>query len=309
MQALNGPGALGVLPVDAATDIALAGLVPPAVISAGALVLAWKPWRREARESGRRSAWGPPVSLGLGYAAGHVGIHGWPPLALQVSIKQGLFYVALLATILGLVEVSRGRASLLTRAIFSLAAPLYLLDFMRAHAWSELSVSLAWNAGLAVALFLGWTGVDGLARRRAGPSLPAAWGLALAFFGGALQLSGSLTLAQLAGALAAPLGVATLLAFARPGEKLGSGGAGCVALLYAGLLWAGFFASNLEAASAGLLALAPLMPWLLELLPEGSGAARRPLVRALLAMLLVALPGALAVGVELATRPPAYPGY
>ena len=32
-------------------------------------------------------------TLGLGYAAGHVATHGWPPFALQVGVKQGLFSI------------------------------------------------------------------------------------------------------------------------------------------------------------------------------------------------------------------------
>ena len=59
-------------------EMALAGILPPVTVAAVALGLAWKPWRRGRVTPGRATAWGAPLAIGLGYAAGHLGTHGWP---------------------------------------------------------------------------------------------------------------------------------------------------------------------------------------------------------------------------------------
>lgn len=234
----------------------LAGVVPPAIVSGVALGLAWRPWSHTRVRASGGNAWGAALAVGLGYAAGQVGIHGWPSLALSVPVKDGLFYVAVVAALCGTV---RAADRLAVRVVLCAALPWYLLDFMRQHHWDGVQ-TWSWSAGLAAGVLGLWSGLERLARARPGPTLPLAWAAVCSCAGAALHLSGSASLAQLAGALAVPLGLAWLVSLRQPGLTLAGGGVRCVALLFAGLLLAGHFASELPGASALLLAASLLGP-------------------------------------------------
>lgn len=287
---------------------ALAGVLPPVAVATVALVLAWKPWRRgrhEPESPGPANAWGAPLAIGLGYAAGHLATHGWPRfypwprLFFQLPIKQALFYLAVAAALYGLFEARRGRVSLHARALLCVAAPLYLLDFMRRHHWDG-GEALLWTALLAGTLFAVWSALEVLARRRPGPSLPMALIPVGALAACALFLSGSASLAQLAGAWTAPLAVALVVSWWRPELTLAGGGVSCASLCFAGLLWAGHFTSELSTASLILLGLAPLVPWIGEV---PALTRRWPGPRTVLVTCAATLPAAAAVAIELLARP------
>ena len=285
-------------------EIAARGIVPPALVAAAFLVAAWKPWRRSGPGGGPRTAWGPPLAVGLGYAVGHVAADGWPPLALQVGVKPGLFYVAVAAAFVGLHEAAR-RPVWWSRVLVAVGLPVYLLDFMRQHYWSGREAWL-WTLGLGGALFVGWSGLERLARRQPGPALSLCWMLAATLTSVALFLSGTATLAQLAGVLATVLGVAAVIGWRRPELSLAPGGTTSLALVFTGLLWAGHFASELTGPATLLLAVAPFAPALLHLpgIPDLRGWKNLAL-----RMLFVAVPAGLAVALEFADRPPSNPYY
>lgn len=280
-------------------QIAARGVVPPAAVAAAFLAAAWRPWLRAGPGPGPATSWGAPLALGLGYAAGHVATHGWPPLAFDVGIKQGLFYVAVAGAFFGLYESVR-RPAWWVRALLSVAVPFYLLDFMRRYHWEGME-AVGWTTVLAAALLAGWLALDRLAERLPGGALPIAWTASVALASAALLVSRSATLAQLAGSLATCLGVAALVGLRRSSFTLARGGVSVFALLLAGLLWAGHYSSELSGSATVGLGLAPLMPWL-ALAPGLSRLQGRK--RAALVLVLAVLPAAGALGLELAGQPP-----
>lgn len=285
-------------------QIAARGIVPPAVVAVLFLAAAWRPWLRSGPGPGPGTSWAAPLALGLGYAAGHVATHGWPPLALDVGIKQGLFYVAVAGAFFGLYESVR-RPAWGVRAVLSVAAPFYLLDFMRRYHWEGME-AVGWTTVLAGSLLAGWLALDALAERLPGGALPIAWTATATLASASLMVTRSATLAQLAGCLATVLGVAAVVGLRRSSFTLARGGVSVFALLMAGLLWAGHYSSELSGLAAVGLGLSPVMPWL-ALAPGLSR--QRGWRRGALVVALAILPAALALGLELAGRPADDPYY
>jgi hypothetical protein len=280
--------------------LVLRGIVPPVVVASVLLVPAW------ARGRGTRTprAWPLPVALGLGTVAGHVALNGWPPLALDVELKHGLFWVALLGAAAGALESTRSRFLPAARLALALGLPVYLLDFMRAHHWGPLE-GWAWTAGLGLLVWLLGCGLERLARRRDGVELLPAWLVLLALAAGCLHVSGSMSLGQLAGSVCCVLGVGSVLVLLGPHLSVDQGTSTPLGLLLAGLLLGGLFASELGAVPALLLAAgAPTAPFV----PRSWGATRTR--RLLVALLAAALLGVAALGLELAAlEPDPYAGF
>ena len=282
----------------------LAGVLPPALFASAALVAAWKPWQRERDGLAANARWGAPLALGLGYAAGHIALEGSPPLRWALDVKQGLFYLALAGMVFGFLESWRPRTTWpirAGRALLSVAAPLFLLDFMRdpKYHWGPVE-ALLWNAALALGLFLAWCALEALAERRPGAALPWAWIAVGTLLSGALSLAGSVSLGQLAGALTAPLGTVALLAWWRSDVRLSGGGVAPFALVFAGLTWAGHYSSGLSGASAILLGGALLAPWLVELPGLRT---LGPVPRAVLTVVLALVPATAALALERSGQP------
>lgn len=292
---------------------ALSGIWPPALVSGLVLAAAWRPLRggrRAERAEAARPTWrealGGPLAIGLGYVACDVGLHGFPPPPPGNGIKDRLVYVALATVLVGAVEAwRRGRAWHVGRVALCVAAPWFLLDFMREHHW-EGATEVLWLAGLAAAALALVSGVDVLARRSPGSGGPALGVALVSLAAGALHFGGSASLAQLAGGLATPLGAFAVLAWWRRDASLAGGATTSATTLYLGLVAAGFFAAELPGASAALLALAPLGAWIGRLPAlEGRGALR--LATAAVAMLA---PAALALWLAKDAVPPnPYAGY
>lgn len=246
-------------------ETALLGVLAPAGTAAAVLLVASRPWRD--RTSGAPPArWGAGLAIGLSFAVAYVVTQGWPPLPPDLGVKQWLFYGGLFGGFYGVYEGLAERRSLLTRAVLAVAAPVLLLQFMREHHWT-LSESILWTGGLAAVLFLSWLALEALSRRRPGAPVPLGWALSTGLGAGALHLSGSFHLAQLAGALCTALAACSLLGYLRPGIRLAPDGIAPLALLHFGLVWAGRFASKLSFAGFALLSIAPLLAWSGELLP------------------------------------------
>jgi hypothetical protein len=288
-------------------ELALAGVLAPALAAAVLLLVAWRPWRRD---KAALPAWGAPLAVGVAYVAGHVATHGVPHVPRWIGVKEGLVYVAVAATLFGLVEAWTRPAGLvltLARAAASFALPWALLGFVRAYAWSGRE-ALFWTAGLALALCALWTLAAAEAERLPGARVPLAFLVTCVATSVALGLGRSASLAQLAGVLAVPAGALLVLAWMRPDVSLAPGGLSVLVPVLYGLLLAGVFAAELPLASAAFLAASPLAP---ALTARGPLARLHPTPRALVAALLVALVAvaALAPLTVAAAEPDPYAGY
>ncbi len=289
--------------MNAALAQALGGVLAPALLSATALATAWRPEKSPA-EAPRPSTslWGAPLALGLGYAAGHLGTHGWPSFPHHVGIKQGLFYVAVVLCAWGLGEALfplGSKLRLLGRAALCAWVPWFLLGFQREHAWGP-SAAWLWSAGLAAALFALLSSQAPLSRRTNAAANLTAWVLVGILASGALHLSGSTSLAQLTGALVCPLGVMLPIALRRPSFSLERGGDLCLVLLFGGLLMAGVYAGELPPLAALALALAQPAGWLACWVRPGR-------LRSLTVVLVPLLLAALALWIARDSQPPSSP--
>lgn len=283
---------------------ALAGVAPPALVALGAgLAFLRRPdaAAADAGASGRPAA----VALGLGFLAALITILGHDVLMRPNSVLPKLGWVALAGSLWGLLEASPRLPGFLRPPLrLALSAGLcwWLLSFMREHHWEGAEVA-GWLGALSVTLAVVWSAVQPLAVRSAGLSLPLALALLAAGTGGALNLAGSASLAQLAGALGVGTGVLALVAWRRGAVALGRGGLAPYALLLGGAILGGRYAAELPPSAAWVLAGAPLALWAAELCP-----AARPRTRGLVRVLLMVAAGGVAAW--LAYEPaPANPYY
>ena len=298
----SAPASLLVLQIN--FEAAFLGLIGPLVIAAAILAVAFRPWipapaafelAEEIEEEER--GWGGALAVGVAFAVGFVATQGWPPLPPDLGIKHWLFYAALGTALIGAYEALADRSSCVTRGIVSFAAPFLMLARVRRAQWNGFEATL-WLAFLTLSLIGLWTALDSLARKRRGATLPMAWCLCGLLAAGALQLSGSFSLAQLAASLASALVPCAVLGLWRPSILWAPGAIAPFCLTYLGLVWGGHFSAELSFPSFLLLAVAPLLPALAEL-PRTSS--RRS--RAALAVLFAALPALVAVLIEYVTAP------
>jgi len=268
--------------------------------SGAALVLlgaAARPWRGRAQAT---SAWGAPLALGLAFAAAFLCSRTPPPLLPQRS-EQWLFHLALAAAAYGLYEAVGGRRSALTRALFAVLVPVVLLEFQRKGHWGR-TEGVLWTGGLAALLFVSWQA--GAARESAAKSGAGALGLALgtALAAATYGKAGATLYALLPGALALATGAVALLGIWRRASGLGPAGVAPFVVLYFATLWLARFLYELGTPAFALLSLVPLGASAAALVP-----ASRPKLRELASVLGPMLPAAAALGIELASAPPASP--
>ncbi|HVR28605.1 MAG TPA: hypothetical protein VMS86_03640 [Thermoanaerobaculia bacterium] len=251
--------------------ILLVSLLAPAVAAAAVaaavrLVAGAAPWLRRAAA---------PPALGAGYAAGHLAALG-PPALPPVDTTQGLFYLALAAAVLGLVEARaeasraagrRGPGSRVTRLLLiGLALGLSLHPLVR-HQWTASAAAVRLTA-LALIAWLLWRGYDALASRLAGAAAQAAWTTVFAAAAALLLLARTALLAQLAAGIAVALLAIALVGRSREAPPFGGRGAEASPPSAAGLwflapmLFAlvanGAFYAELGVSTAAALAASPL---------------------------------------------------
>ncbi|MFQ5845002.1 MAG: hypothetical protein ACE5JG_08440 [Planctomycetota bacterium] len=282
-------------------DLLLYGVGLPAAFAAAAYLLL------RPRGTGDDSRGAAFLALGGGFALGHVLLPdaGWPrfPPDLSMESTHWLVYFGAAFALLGLL----GRAGLLTgrdaagpAALLLLGAPALLLLSRVRHEWTttEAVVRLAAFGAMSLAL---WGLCHDLARR-----LPR-WSTSLLLLGvtaagaGALGLTGSISLAQLA---AVPLAVLVVvcLPWVRGREHpFDPALLPVTVLVWAGLWLNGVYYSEMPAPCGLLLSAAPLAAWLgfrLASLLLG----RTP--AALFGLLLAAAAAAAAVWVAYQASPP-----
>jgi len=287
------------------TDVLLfaaRGVLPPVVVVGLLPGLVQRPWRRPG-ERPPGHAWLTPLALGLGFSGAYVALQDWPPLRWSLSLSQWLGWAGLVLGLLGALVARFPRLRPLAALLLAGAAPRVLLGFMLEHHWEGVE-RVAWPVGLGLGLFVALVGSETLAARRPGPALPFFWMLVTSLTAGALVLSHSASLGQLAGAVAAGLGPLWVIALRERRLGLAPGGALVVAFLHVTLLWAGHFTADLAGTSAVLLGLAPFTPALARLGPL----ATRPRLGDALALALALALVAVAYWLEW-PQPNPYAGY
>jgi hypothetical protein len=228
---------------------ALLGIVPPVVIALVVLLAAWRPWSKRAVPA-RWGATGSALALALAYAITETLVAGhWPGFPASER-HRWLPYVGLAAAAGSIASqfVSWGLAWLVTVAAFV---------FLR---WSQISskdlfLSGALWAVLASGISGGMIG-DTSRIGRCGPRFALTWMVAAIGASVAFVQASEAFFAQMAGVLAAVMGVFAVVAFWRPKLELMPGVAPVFAALYLGL--ALVIGTTVE--SKGLVMLAGLSP-------------------------------------------------
>jgi hypothetical protein len=201
-----------------------------------------------------------------GYVAGGV-LPGWAPLVPTSRVEWSwLPSLALLAGLAGLTPllfpedspVSRGATIVAALLVAGASAWLLVPDFESLRTARPYYV-----AGVAVAVFLLWAGLDLLADRQPGGRVPLLLtGVAVAA-AAVLLYAGIASFTELAGVLVGTLAGAAVAAYRNPGRPYLRGIVPGFAVLLVGLLAEGYLNTSAQVpwVSFVLVALAPLLLW------------------------------------------------
>jgi hypothetical protein len=270
-------------------DALVVAFALPFIISAGILVLLWRPWRTSlVRPAGE---WRGALALAIGLLTIHVYVFGLPAFPPAESIDK-LFYVVLIALGYGVIDEPRrvpGRMRWFSRFCLAASVVIFLLQpQLKIAGWSTVE-SAAWLGGLALAVFAEWSAVDGLLARSKPSALIVLAGMSLGTAAVA-SVSASVKLELLAYALAGSLVAYIPLRALRRGQLLDRGAVVLVMLATACIWIIGYFFCEVPASC--LIALA-ITPWPLLLM---EARLRRPTGwrRRVVALLLVSAPVAVA---------------
>ena len=262
------------------------GIVYPALAAGCTWAFLGGGWfRRDAR-------WVSSLAVALAFVIAYVGLLDGPPLE-PTSAREWLFWVAAGGALLSPLEALRPRAAGAVRVLFVGGLVWIVLRRQYLNHWAgEGADSPFPELVLALGLTLvGWTALERVAKQTPGAGAPLVlWTLAAGLALCSLWSSSGLY-AQLAGAVAAAMGAALVLAWLRPGTWFAGGGAGLAWGLLAGIGMAAHFYAQLGTTEVLLLAGAPLCALVPDLpLLRKQSDARRVALR----FLLVAVPVALA---------------
>jgi hypothetical protein len=286
-----------------ADDLRLVALavLPASVVAGVLLVLGWRPWRR-GESAVREAGWSGALAFAAAYALGHALSEVLPPFPPREATHR-LFYIALGAGLVGLLDGRlRGVPRLALRAAAAALVPWWLLRTF-VQRW-ETGETLLQVGGLALGLLVLWCGLDALAARRRGPSLPLALWAVASCTSAALVISGNATYSMFAATLAGSLGASIVAAWLAPELSLARGAAAVLSILLACISIGGVYLSDLPMASALLLGAAPLAAWVGE---APFAAHRSPLVAALIRFAAVALVAGAALAIAALNAPPPSP--
>jgi len=270
---------------DELLDALVIAFALPFIISAGLLVLLWRPWRRSpVRPTGE---WRGALATAIGVFTIQVYVLGLPAFPPAESIDK-LFYVVLVAVGYGLIDEPRrlpGFMRVFSRFCLGASVVLLLLQpQLKTAGWSTLE-SASWLGGLAVATFGEWSAVDDLARRSKASALIVLAGLSV---GTAVvaAVSASAKLGLLASALAGSLLAYFPLRLLRRPPLLDRGAVAVLMLATVTIWIIGYFFCEVTAMSLFFLAITPWPMLFMEAtLPRPHGWKRRAL-----AILLALLP-------------------
>ncbi|MGC8784357.1 MAG: hypothetical protein ACP5RN_08225, partial [Armatimonadota bacterium] len=210
------------------------GAVLPAAITLFLLAVSWRAWRRE----GVPAHWGTPLALAAGYLFAHWRIVGLPLNFPPVDSNEWLFVVAIVVAVWGVVEHFAARQALLrdaARAVLVFVLSWLVLRPLMGSVWQGAS-AYVWWLSLALGWWLWWSVQARLAANTPGIPVPLVLSMVAGGGGFVLLWSGSSSLSQLSGAVAAVTGAMVPLVLWRTGGCIGSGGVAFVAGAL-GLLW------------------------------------------------------------------------
>jgi hypothetical protein len=285
----------------------LRGVVPPFVVAFVLLLPRLASGAGKGAAPGGIGALGA-LALGLGAALGTGFVVGaLDPLLHPVSMQHKLAWAALAAGAVGFVDQvlgvkSPGRIALRTVLRFALPAAFlwWFLANRRDRAWSTAEAWL-WTSIFAAAIAALGTGIDLIAARRPGASIPCALTAALAVAAAALVAARAASYGQFAGAMSAALGATVAIALLKP--ALPARGAGMAVALFLGcLMLAGHYTSELAAKTALAVFAAPLAVVPAELLPLKE----RPALAGALRVALAMLPGLVLIWMTYEAPPQPY---
>jgi len=266
--------------------------VLPVIVCAAILIGAWWPLRPDTTIGGRQ--WAGAVALGLAFIPAFLAVERWPGVPPLVTWHwiAWLVPVAAAAGIADTLVRWPTPLRLLGAATLAAVCGRLLVGDWVDHAW-------AWRAVTAAVIAVVAVSVNAAGERRPGPGVPLS--LCVAALGASVVLIGSANarLAQLAGALAACLGVVVALNWWRPTVSLSRGGVAVVAVLLPGLVLSGYFARGTEEIRPWvyvLAAVAPAFIWPAALIRlEGLRAWQATTIRVAVASIPVAITVAVAV--------------
>jgi hypothetical protein len=269
----------------------LFGVLLPALAAGLVLAAGWRLRRPEAPEVDGR--WCGGLAMAAALIAAQLGISGVPRLPGGDITPTGLDWLAwsvLLAALMLPAEPQLGRRWALLRGVLAITTVELVLRNQLSR-WGEGLEAAAWPVGLSALLLVEWGALGRLAR---GPRLqgPLVIWLLAAHLGALAALTGSVTLGQLSGAVAAGAGAALVASWWRPRVRLDGTGVGVAAIALFGLALNAHFFSYTTGQDILLVAAAPLLGLLAELPPLRR---RTPWAQTLTTALLVVLPLALVV--------------
>jgi hypothetical protein len=289
--------------------------VLPTAVALVAMLLAWRPWRRQPEANvvpsehvppdvlgdpaevpppppSRNGVWGAPVGIGVGFLAAFALLEGrlpaWPP----AESKHFLYYFAALLTVLALLDALvrwPGWLRQETALVASACAVTFLFrSLLAGDAWPAPEAASRVLV-MTLVLHAAWTSTELLAARLPRAAMPLVLFVFAAGSGGVILLSGSLVYARLAGALSTgALAAVAVASVARP-FTLARGGVTVVVPAVTALLFLAhhYVDPGLTLTNGILLLSALALPWLAELPFH----ARRPVwARTVLALLLAGAP-------------------
>jgi hypothetical protein len=280
---------------DELLDALVVAFALPFIISAGLLVLLWRPWRASlGRPAGE---WRGALALAIGLLTIQVYVLGLPAFPPAESIDK-FFYVVLIAVGYGVIdEPRRVPRPMRWFSRFCLAASvvIFLLQpQLKTAGWSTVE-SAAWLGGLALAVFGEWSAVGGLMARSRPSALIVLAGMSLGT-AAVSSVSASVKLGLLASALAGSLVAYIPLRVLRRPPMLDQSAAALMVLATATIWIIGYFFCEVTASCLISLAITPWPILLMEArLPRPTAWRRK-----MLALLLVSVPVATAcyLGIE-----------
>jgi len=270
----------------------LYGVLLPALAAGLVLAVGWRVWRRVPE--GIDGRWAGGAALAAALFVGQLGLSGLPTAPggdLTPTGLDWLAWVVVAAALLLPIEPHLGRRWALLRGVLAIVTVELVLRNQFNSRWTEGSTAATWAVGLVALLLLEWLALDRLMRgpRLQGPLI--VWLLA-GHLGGLAALTGSVTIGQLSGAVAAGAGAALVAAWWRPRVRLEGAGAGLAAIALTGLTLNAHFFSYTSAQDALLVAAAPLLGLLAQAPPLRR---ERPWAQTLVTAALVTAPLAVAV--------------
>lgn len=263
-------------------DLLLWGIGLPVLMCTGVLLGVLRPW---GHAMGNADRWAGANALAAGFAAAYLVVRDWSVTIPPRQPWEWLAYLVVAAAIALGYGVTVGGRGTSAWVAWVLAAGLsaYLIVGTRVDQF------WAWRIVTAAMMVASMSALDRMQDRTGSAVFPLVLALAAAAACIVLVESRQETLAQLAAALAACLGVAALLGWWRPAVTLGSGGVLVIGLLLPGLVMSGYFAgTRIPAWCFILAALAPAGSWLTEMPLARQFAARRPQVVRVGAILVMA---------------------